>query len=75
MFPVRKFTSGKMLNKIVFLFLMLILAVMPAHADEFQDGGDAYLKKGYEKDSKLIFQHFYDGITISHDKWFFIFSY
>ena len=35
MFPVRKITSGKMLNKILFLFLMLI-AVMPAHADEFQ---------------------------------------
>jgi len=60
MFSVRKNTSGKMLGKIVFLFLMLILAVMPAHADEFQDGGDAYLKKDYEKAYKLIFPHFYE---------------
>ena len=61
MFPVRKITSGKMLNKIVFLFLILILAVMPAHADEFQDGGDAYLKKDYEKAYKLIFPSFYES--------------
>ena len=61
MFPVRKITSGKMLNKIVFLFLILILAVMPSHADEFQDGGDAYLKKDYEKSYKLNFLHFYES--------------
>ena len=61
MFPVRKITSGKMLNKIVFLFLMLILTVMPTYADEFQDGADAYLKKNYEKAYKLIFPHFYEN--------------
>ena len=61
MFPVRKITSGKMLNIIVFLFLILILAVMPSHADEFQDGGDAYLKKDYEKAYKLIFSYIYES--------------
>ena len=60
MFPVRKITSGKMLNKIIFLFLMLILAVMPAHADEIQDSGDVYLKMDYKKAYKLIFPYSYE---------------
>ena len=65
MFPVRKITSGKMLNKIVFLFLILILTFIPAHADEFQDGGDAYLKKDYEKAYKPIFPSFYESSDLN----------
>ena len=58
MLPVRKIKSDKMLNKIVFLLLMLI-AVVPVHAYEFQDSAVVYLKKDYEKAGKRIFPYFY----------------
>ena len=57
MFPVRIITS----NKIIFFFLMLILAVLPVHADELQDGAVEYLKKDYEKAHKLIFSYSYES--------------
>ena len=34
---------------------MLVLTFVPVCADQFQDGADAYLKKGYEKAHRLIF--------------------
>ncbi len=61
MFPVRKITSDKMLNKIVFLLLMLIISVVPVQADEFQDGVVAYLKKDYKKAYKLVFPYSYES--------------
>ena len=57
MFPVRIITS----NKIIFFFLMLILAVLPVHADVLQDGAVEYLKKDYEKAHKLIFSYSYES--------------
>ena len=40
---------------------MLILAVLPVHADELQDGAVEYLKKDYEKAHKLIFSYSYES--------------
>ena len=61
MFPVRKIASDKVLNKIVFFFLVFILAVVPVHADEFQNGAVVNLREDHKKSYKPIFPYSYES--------------